>query len=145
MRIPILLLAAISLAGCAHGGRPDASASTKTQAAEDAARLEAALKGRVAGPAQDCVDQRYFDHQESFGRSTIVFSGGPGDVVYVNRPPVACVGLDVGRAIKTRTPTIRLCRGDVVTVFDPTSGMSVGGCSLGEFVPYRPAAVAQAK
>jgi hypothetical protein len=31
----------------------------------------------------------------------------------------------------------QLCRGDIVTVFDPISGVEFGGCSLGEFTPYR--------
>jgi hypothetical protein len=145
MRIVILMLTAVSMAGCAHGGPADVSASAKARTAEQAARLAAVLQGRVAGPPQDCVDQRSFDNQEPFGNSAILFSGGPGDVVYLNRPRGGCVGLDLGRAIKTRTPTTRLCRGDVVTVFDPASGMAVGGCSLGEFTPYRPAAAPLAR
>ena len=67
----------------------------------------------------------------------ILFNGRTNDVVYVNRPAGGCSDLEFGRAIKTQTPTTRLCRGDIVTVFDPVSGMDYGGCSLGEFTPYR--------
>jgi len=32
----------------------------------------------------------------------------------------------------------QLCRGDLATVVDNSSGMSVGACSLGDFIPYKP-------
>ena len=62
---------------------------------------------------------------------------GPGDVVYVNRGAGGCRALAFGRALRTRNPTGNLCSGDIVTAFEPVSGVEYGGCSLGEFVPYR--------
>ena len=62
---------------------------------------------------------------------------GPGNVLWVNRPPGGCPTLAFGRAFRTRTPSSQLCRGDIVTVFDPVSGAEFAGCSLGDFVPYR--------
>lgn len=58
-------------------------------------------------------------------------------MVYVKRPTGGCPGLDFGRALSTRNTSSTLCRGDVVTVFDPISGTQYGGCSLGHFTPYR--------
>jgi len=133
----VMLCAAILVAGCTHSGRPEASAGAQTQAAEHEADLTAALSGRIAGPPQDCVTQADLGGNKSYGRDVILFSGRTGDVVYVNRPTVGCPGLDSGRALKTQTTMTQLCRGDIVTVFDPVSGVEFGSCSLGEFTPYR--------
>ena len=41
------------------------------------------------------------------------------------------------RALRTKTTTGQLCRGDIVSVFDATSGIEYGSCGLGDFVEYR--------
>jgi hypothetical protein len=137
MKTIIMLFAAVLVAGCTHNGGPDASARARAQAAEDEAGLAAALSGRIAGPPQDCVDHRDLGGNKSYGRGVVVFSGRTNDVVYVNRPAAGCPELESGRALKTRTTMAQLCRGDIVTVFDPISGIEYGSCSLGEFTPYR--------
>lgn len=95
----------------------------------------AATEGRVAGPAVPCVSQ-------SLLRSHRIVAGamlfeGAGDVVWVNDGGGSCQALAFGRAIRTRTPSSQLCRGDIVTAFEPVSGTEYGGCVLGDFVPYR--------
>jgi hypothetical protein len=137
MKTIILLFAAILAAGCTHNGGPQVSARAQAQAAEDEAGLAAALSGRIAGPPQDCVDQGDLGGNKSYGRGVILFSGRTNDVVYVNRPAGGCPDLNLGRALKTRTTMTQLCRGDIVTVFDPISGTEYGGCGLGQFTPYR--------
>jgi hypothetical protein len=137
MKTIIMLLAAVLAAGCTHNGGPQASERARAQAAEDEAGLAAALSGRIAGPPQDCVDARDLGGNKSYGRGVILFGGRTDDVVYVNRPAAGCPGLDFGWALKTRTTTTQLCRGDIVIVFDPVSGTEYGGCGLGEFTPYR--------
>ena len=123
----------LALAGLAAGCMDQAPA---TPSASDSARLADALEGRVAGPPVDCVSQRDLRGNRSAGESAILFDG-PGDVVYVNRPPAGCPTLDSGRFLVTNTPSGRLCRGDIVTVVDPLNGTQYGGCGLGDFVPYR--------
>jgi len=145
MRTIILLFAAIAVAGLASSDQTGAVTKAQKQAAEDAARLAEALKGRVAGPPQDCVDQRDLRSQEGYGKEAILFSSDRHDMVYVNRPRNRCPNLDAGRAIKTRTSTSRLCRGDVVTVVDAMSGMQLGSCTLGEFTPYHRSDATQGK
>ncbi len=125
MKNNVLLFVAVVAAACTHGGRP-----------ETEGKLGAVLSGRAAGPAQDCVDGRDLG-SEPYGGRVILFGSPSDDVVYVNRPPAACVGLEPGRALRVTTPAARLCRGDVAMVFDPASGTELGGCSLGEFTPYR--------
>ena len=144
MRTILTLVAVALVAACAHGGRPETSSRAQARAAEDEARLAAALGGRVAGQPQDCVLERELGSNESYGRSGIVFRGSTDDVVYVNRPPAGCPGLDAARGMKLRTPAARLCRGDTVVAFDPVSGTELGGCSLGAFTPYRRAPVSAA-
>jgi hypothetical protein len=58
-------------------------------------------------------------------------------MIYVNRPAGGCPELRVGYALKTRTTSSQLCRGDIVEVFDPLNGFSSGACALGDFTPYR--------
>ena len=137
MKTIIMLCAAILAAGCAHNRGPEATTPAQAQAAEDEAGLAAALSGRIAGPPQDCVNQLDLGGNRSYGRDVILFSGRTNDVVYVNRPAGGCPDLYSGRALKTKSTTTRLCRGDIVTVFDPFSGVEFGSCGLGEFTPYR--------
>jgi hypothetical protein len=133
----MMLFAAVVAAACAHGGRPETRVRAQAQAAEDETRLDAALRGRIAGRAQDCVNERDLGGSESYGGRVILFRSPTDDVVYVNRPPTGCPGLDSGRALRVRTPAARLCRGDIATVFDSVSGTDLGSCSLGEFTPFR--------
>jgi hypothetical protein len=137
MKSIIMLCAAILVVGCTHSGQPVAGTGDETQATGHEADLAAALSGRTAGAPQDCVNEGDLGGNKSYGRDVIVFSGRTEEVVYVNRPTGGCGGLDFGRALKITTPAAKLCRGDIVTVFDPVSGVEYGSCSLGEFTPYR--------
>jgi hypothetical protein len=67
----------------------------------------------------------------------ILFEGSTGRTVYVNRPPGGCPELNPFRALRIKTTTGQLCRGDIVSVFDATSGIEYGSCGLGDFVEYR--------
>jgi hypothetical protein len=100
-------------------------------------RVEEALAGRTAGDPQACVEMRRIRSSRPIGNDAILFEGSSSDIVYVNRPAGGCTGLAMGRSIRTRTISSSLCRGDIVTAFDPVSGAEHGGCGLGDFVPYR--------
>ncbi|HEV2866651.1 MAG TPA: DUF6491 family protein [Allosphingosinicella sp.] len=125
-------LAAIAAlaAGCAM------EAPVEDAAYEPEGRVAEALAGRTAGEPVDCVDMRQLRSNRSLGDNAMLFEG-PGDIVYLNRPSGGCQSLEFGRSLRTRTTSTRLCRGDIVTVFDPVSGVEYGGCGLGDFVPYR--------
>ena len=97
--------------------------------------IAAATAGRVAGAPVACVSQVGLRNTRTVA-GAILFEG-PGDVLYVNQGLGGCHALAHGRAIRTRNPSNRLCRGDIVTAFEPVSGTEFGGCSLGDFVPYR--------
>lgn len=130
MKLPAALILAAALAGCAADQPPAVSA-------DDEARLAAELQGhRQDGPAIACVSQRDLTGNRSIGEGVILFSG-PGGRLWVNRPPAGCPSLEPGRALVTRTPATRLCRGDIASVVEPSTGLGFGGCGLGDFTPYR--------
>jgi hypothetical protein len=121
---------AIALAAASCAGVP----SEPTD--EDRADLAAELDGRVAaGEPVDCVSHRDLRGNRSVGESYILFESW-GNSIYVNTPPAGCPGLRQSRTLITRTPTNRLCRGDIVEVKDLTSNISYGSCALGEFTKY---------
>ena len=130
MRLAILLAGAV-LASCSvTAGQP-----VKTSAA-DAAALDDALAGRVAGEPRSCVRQQDVRNSRSAGGDTILFDG-PGGVVYANRTSGSCPRILPWHALSHRTSGTNMCAGELIRVFDPQSGVEYGGCSLGAFVPYR--------
>jgi hypothetical protein len=69
---------------------------------------------------------------------TIVFKRGRQ--VYVNHLLGECDGLDSGfYTLVTRSGGSGMCRGDISHVTDVRTGMMVGSCAIGDFVPYAPA------
>jgi hypothetical protein len=106
------------------------SAQAQTELAE-------AIQGRSAGAPQSCVQMRDLRGNRSAGEGAIIFDSPSRNLIYVNRPAAGCPELRMGRALKTRTTTTQLCRGDIVDVFDPATGFSSGSCGLGDFTPYR--------
>ncbi|MGZ8346847.1 MAG: hypothetical protein ACXWUP_07025 [Allosphingosinicella sp.] len=124
-----LFLAALA-AGWTTGEEPP-QMSAKAQA-----ELDAALSGRTAREPLTCVSQRDLLGNRTVGGGAILFQGR-GPLVYLNSPRGGCPRLDSGRTLRTITTSTRLCRGDIVTVIDNTSGINYGSCSLDDFVPYR--------
>ena len=124
----------IALAGLAAGCTAGESVEV---AHESEADIAEALAGRSAGAPQPCVETRRIRSSRSLGDDAILFEGSTSDLVYLNRPEGGCPGLRMGRSIRMRTTGTSLCRGDIVTPFDPMSGAEHGGCGLGDFIPYR--------
>ena len=121
------------LAGCTQQAGEIAPAEV-SQSGES--RLAAELADyRQTGEALSCVNSRDLQGNRSVGEEAIIFEG-TGRRIYVNRPAAGCPTLGLGRALRIRTPSTRFCRGDIVNVFDPVSGIDYGSCSLGDFTPY---------
>ena len=127
----LLILACAGLAaGCTMNDPPEASA-------DDEAKLATELRDyEQRGDAVSCVSTTQLRGNRSAGEGAIIFEG-LGANLWVNRPPGGCPDLRKHLALRTRTTGTQLCRGDIALVFDPGSGMSYGGCALGEFTPYR--------
>jgi hypothetical protein len=128
MKKSLFVLAA--LAGCTAQTPPE---MTEAQQAS----LTDTLAGYTAGPPVSCVNQRLLRDNRSYGEGVIVFSGITRSTLWVNRPAAGCPELRSSRALRTRTPSTQLCRGDIASVFDPVSGIEYGSCALGDFTPYR--------
>ena len=132
MRILMLTAALAGLTACETATEPQ-QRSAQMQATYD--RL---LAGKVAGPAVKCLPTRNSSDMTVIDDNTILFRDGR--TIYLNQPLGGCGNLhQSGRALVTRNVGPQLCRGDIATVVDNTSGITVGSCSLGDFIPYRPA------
>ena len=129
MKAILTMLLAGLAAGCTMADEP------VDRAAPAASAIAAATQGRAAGDPVSCISTVGLRDTRTVA-GAIIFAG-PGGILYVNEGLGGCHALAHGRAIRTRTPSTRLCRGDIVTAFEPVSGMEFGGCALGDFVPYR--------
>ena len=127
MRIRLLAPLLLGLAGGATFAAIGASAESPT-------RLAAELDARGAEAPIKCVQLRRMRGNE-LTRSAIAFKGDNG-TIYLNSPAGGCPAMRPGMAIKTRTTTAQLCEGDIVSLYDPQSGVDYGGCTLAEFTPY---------
>lgn len=130
MRILILAAGVIGMCACATASEP-------AQRSESAQRqYDNLLRGKVAGEAERCLPTYRSNDMTIIDDNTILFRDGR--TVYVNHPLGGCNNLhQSGRALVTKNFGPQLCRGDLATVVDNVSGMSVGACSLGDFIPYR--------
>jgi hypothetical protein len=128
--------AAALVAGCVNESDEMSAAAAAVGNAVEADALAEALAGRTAGAPRSCVRLQDVRNTRGAGPDTILFDG-PGDVVYVNRARSSCPDIKSWHAIRTRTLGTNLCSGELIRVFDPNSGIEFGGCSLGEFVPWR--------
>ena len=130
MRIFMLATAVAGLCACATASEP-AQRSAKAQATYD--RM---LAGKTAGKAEKCLPTYRSSDMTVIDDDTILFRDGR--TVYVNHPLGGCMNLhQSGRALVTRNFGPQLCRGDIANVVDNSSGITVGSCSLGDFIPYR--------
>ena len=128
-RIIAVLLLSAGLAGCA------AELSSPLRSEQSQARLQQLLAGRVAGPAVSCLSPSQRREMITIDDNTILFRSG--GTIYRNDPAGGCSGLRSGYyALVTRSPSTNLCSGDIARVADVRSGMTVGNCAMGDFVPY---------
>lgn len=134
MRVFMLATAIAGLCACATASE---TASEPAQRSVQAQReYDHLLAGKVPGRAEKCLPTYRSNDMTIIDDNTILFRDGR--TVYVNHPLGGCNNLQQsGRALVTRNVGPQLCRGDLATVIDNTSGMSVGACSLGDFVPYK--------
>lgn len=128
----ILSLAAVGLLGTAVYA---ASPAQEARATKEAAALEKAIAGKVAGKPVSCISLRDIDRSQIIGENAIIYRISTNRF-YVNKPRGGCPNLRDGRALITRIPTDRLCSGDIARVVDVTLGFEGAACTLGDFTPY---------
>jgi hypothetical protein len=128
----IVSLAAIGLLGSAVIA---ASPAQEERAAKEAAALEKAIAGKVAGKPQSCISLSRARSSQILGESAIIYRVSSNDI-YVNKPVGGCSGLRKDKTLITRTPSDRLCSGDIARVVDLSLGFEGSACILGDFTPY---------
>lgn len=126
--IPVLLAM-----GCAETPRQQAIAADQKVA--DEIKLAGLLKGYTPGPAESCLPQQSGQYSTQGVGDTLLYSNG-GRVIYRN-DTTGCSGVERGDVLLTLTNQSRLCRGQIATTFDAISRNQTGGCSFGDFIPYR--------
>lgn len=128
----ILSLAAIGLIGTAVIA---ASPAQEERAAKEAAALEKAIAGKVAGKPQGCISLSRARSSQIIGENAIIYRVS-NNAIFVNKPVGGCSGLRKDKTLITRTPGDRLCSGDIARVVDLPLGFEGAACVLGEFTPY---------
>ena len=129
MRAIPLLVTAAALTGCST------QASAPTRTAEAQAKFEQLTAGRVAGRPISCLPHYKADDMITIDDRTVVFK--EGNRVYVNHLINECSGLDSGwYTLVTKSSGPGLCRGDISQVADVRTGITMGSCAIGDFVPY---------
>ena len=110
---------------------------TVEQQQRQARELQRELGGKVAGAPIRCLPTYRARDMLAIDEQTIIFRDGR--TTYVSRMKGGCSGLgSAGYTLITKTiGGSNLCGGDIAQVADISSGMVVGSCTFGDFVPYR--------
>ena len=133
MRIMMIAIAATSLAACETVDNQPQQRSVRQQ--QD---FDKQLAGKVAGKPESCLPLYRSNDMTVIDDNTILYRDGR--TTYVNKPLGGCNGLgNGGYALVTHSVGSQLCRGDIAQVRDVTTGMTIGSCALGDFVPFKPA------
>ena len=131
MRSISLLLLTAALAGCATPPPPAA------RTAEAQAKLQQLIGGRAPGQAVGCLPSYSARDMRVIDDNTIAFRSG-GDLYVNDLSAGGCTQLGSGfYTLVTRSSGGSLCSGDIAQVMDVSTGMTVGSCALGDFIPYR--------
>lgn len=131
-----MLGAVVLIAGCAPAGAPmDAAPAGPPGVIARSPALDKLLAGRTAGTPVSCINlPRARSSTTTSDPDTIIYRT-TSRLSYVNQPAGGC-NLGNDPILVTRTPSTRLCSGDIVQVIDRASRFPVGSCGLGEFVPF---------
>jgi hypothetical protein len=122
-----VLIVATTLSACAAStdGPPD---GTSTEAENPLATVAA------TGPSRSCLQISQIDSTEGISDRAIIFRMRGGDL-YRNELNANCPGARRDMAFSYSTTIGQICRGEILTFFDPPVRAQYGSCALGDFVP----------
>jgi hypothetical protein len=130
MRSVFLFVLVVTVSACAPVPPPVRSPQAETH-------LQQLLSGRVPGPPVSCLPDYRSNDMVVIDDSTVLYRDGR--TVYRNDfEGGSCNHLGSGffALLTRRVGGIGLCRGDIAEVIDTSTGMTVGSCTIGDFVPY---------
>ena len=98
--------------------------------------LDKRLEGRTAGEAKSCISGNDQRNMTVISDDILLFSSSRNaKTIYVNKPYGGCHNADRNILVYRRS-SAALCRGEIVQLVDNLSGMTMGSCAFGDFVPY---------
>ncbi len=130
MRGIALILVGAALASCTTEPQPGRSARAEKE-------FQQLIAGKVAGAPTSCLASYRSRDMVVIDDNTLAYREG-GRRVWVTNLNGGCSNISAGHyALVTRTyGGMGVCRGDIAEVADLSSGMTVGSCTFGDFVPY---------
>lgn len=120
----------LALAACT--GTYEPPKLTEKQAAE----LEKALEGKVAGEKVSCVNREPQSNFRAISGNVLLYKVNRR-LIYKNELIGSCSGLTRGDTMIVQTYGSQFCRGDITTSANLFTGTISGSCALGDFTPYR--------
>ena len=131
MRSLTIALIASALAACTTAPEP------MTRSAEAEAQLSKLLAGKTAGKPVSCLQSWQSGNMVVIDDNTVLFRDSPTRVYRNDFRGYGCQNLGSGHyTLVTRSSGPSLCSGDIAQVVDLGSGINVGSCVMGDFVPY---------
>ena len=127
-------LATIAIGSCAM--TPAETARADAAKAKTRADLDKALAGLTGTGTSDCAPPSMTSASLKAYGSTLVYTVSK-NLKYVNETTGGCENVESGDILVTKSPTGRLCRGDIARTVMPTARIPSGSCALGSFVTYR--------
>ncbi|WP_339826836.1 hypothetical protein [uncultured Parasphingorhabdus sp.] len=98
--------------------------------------LDKRLEGRTAGEPKSCIGRNDQRNMTVISDDILLFSSSRNaKTIYVNKPYGGCHNADRNILVYRRS-SAALCRGEIVQLVDNLSGMTMGSCAFGDFVPY---------
>jgi len=130
MRVGLILVLSMSLSAVL------ACAATQARSgAEGEDKLAAALAGRTAGEAQNCVSILGAQSLRVVDDRTLLMEDGC--TYWVSRLENPCPGMRPNDSLIIEPTGNQYCRGDQIRSLDPTSHIVGPVCRLEAFIPYR--------
>lgn len=103
---------------------------------KQAAKLDKALAGKVAGEKVSCINREPQSNLTVISNNVLLYRVSRR-LVYKNDLIGSCNGLTYGDTMIVRSYGSQMCRGDFTTTANLQTGITTGACALGDFIPYR--------
>ncbi len=126
--------AAFALAQPAIAQEQESEVEEATELSEGEQRLARMLEGRVAGEPQSCIRSRLSDRFTTIDGTAYVY--GRGRTIYVQRTRNPEQIDDWDALVQRRFNGSQICKNDITTTIDRTTGFFTGAVFFDDFIPY---------